>query len=143
MSFIERLKNMFIAPNGIDKRSYWVHTRCKRCGEVVSGRVDMLNDLSKDFETGQYTVHKVLVGDGRNRCFQRIEVTLYFDKNKRLIERSITGGEFLEPDEVAEARTAYEQAMAEAKARAEAERKAREAALHSQQTETTDPSSNS
>ncbi len=122
MSFLDRLKNMLTAPGGVDQRSYWVHARCKRCGEVITARVDLMNDLSKDFETGQYAVHKVLVGAGRNRCFQRIEVTLRFDKNKKLVERSITGGEFLEPDQVEVARAAYEQAIAEARARAEAER---------------------
>ena len=113
MNFFDRLKKVFIQPGG-DSRNYWVYARCKRCGEVISARVDMMNDLSKDFETGQYSVHKVLVGDGSYRCFQRIEVTLHFDKHKRLIDRSITGGEFLEPDQVDEARAAYEQAMREA-----------------------------
>ena len=142
MSFFERLKNMFVAPGGIDRRSYWVNVRCKRCGEVITSRVDLLNDLSKDFDAKQFTAHKVLVGDGRNRCFQRIEVSLTFDKNKKVVDRSITGGEFLEPDEVEAAKTAYEQKIAEMKARAEAEGKAREAALAASPDETTEQSPN-
>jgi len=74
-------------------------------------------------------VRKVLVGDGAHRCFQRIDVTLHFDKNKRLIDRSITGGDFLQPEEVDAAKAAYEQKIAEMKARAEAERRAREERL--------------
>ncbi|RUA17046.1 MAG: hypothetical protein DSY55_02875 [Clostridia bacterium] len=127
MTFFDRLKATITA-SSIDRRSYWVHTRCKRCGEVVSARIDLLNDLSEDFETKQRRVHKVLVGDGRNRCFQRIEITLIFDKNKKLIDRSITGGEFLHPNEVDAARAAYEQAIARAKAQAQAEHEARSVA---------------
>ena len=127
MNFFDRLKATITA-SGIDRRSYWVHTRCKRCGEVISARIDLFNDLSEDFETKQRRVHKVLVGDGRNRCFQRIEITLIFDKNKKLVDRSITGGEFLHPNEVEAAKDAYEQAIARAKAQAQAEHEARAAA---------------
>ena len=126
MSFLDRWMKRFTA-SGIERRSYWVHARCKRCGEVISSRVDLLNDLSLDFDTGQYVARKTLMGDGRHRCFQRLEVTLVFDKKKRLVDRSITHGEFLHPTEVEEAKAAYEQALAEAQARAEAERQAREA----------------
>jgi len=126
MSFFNRLKTL-MSPLSQDRNGYWVYARCKRCGEVISSRVNLMNDPSQDYKTGRYTVHKVLVGDGRNRCFQRIEITLVFDKNKKLVERSIAGGDFLDPNEVAAARAAYEQAIAEAKARAEAERRAQAA----------------
>ena len=114
MSLLDRIKQALAPSAGGGSRDYWIHARCKRCGEVISARVDMMNDLSKDFDTGQYTVHKVLVGDGKHRCFQRIEITLTFDKRKNLIDRSIMGGEFLEPEQVDEARAAYERAMQEA-----------------------------
>ncbi len=127
MSFFDRLKKVFASPGG--DRNYWVHVRCDRCGEVIASRVDLYNDLSMDFDANQYRVHKVLVGDGRYRCFQRIDITLVFDKNKRLVDRSIRGGEFLEPDQVEEARAAYEQAMI----RAEEARKARLARLAANQ----------
>jgi len=131
MSFFERLKKAFSSSGG-DSRNYWVNVRCKRCGEVITSRIDLFNDLSKDFETGQYMTRKVLIGSGEARCFQKIEVTLIFDKNKRLIDRSISGGDFLEPEEVDAARAAYQEALARAKAEAEARRKAREAELAAQ-----------
>ncbi len=124
MSFFDRLKQL-LTSSAKDRRNYWMYVRCKRCGEVITARVDLFNDLSLDFDSKQYHVHKVLVGDGRYRCFQRIDVTLIFDKNKRLIDRSIRGGEFLHPTEVDEAKAAYEQAMEAAKAQAEAEHRAR------------------
>ena len=137
MSFFDRLKKAFSAPGG-GNRGYLVNVRCNRCGEVITTRVDMMNDLSKDFDTGQYWTRKVLVGSGEARCFQQIEVTLTFDKNKRLIERTIVGGQFLEPDEVEAAKAAYQQSLAEARARAEAQRREWEATLAAQQDEASD-----
>ena len=131
MSFFDRLKTMLTGPSG-DKRNYWINVRCKRCGEVITARVDLLNDLSKDFDTGQYHTRKVIIGSGEDRCFQQIEVSLTFDKNKKLVDRSISGGDFLEPDEVEAARAAYQEALARRKAEAEARRKAREAELAAQ-----------
>ncbi len=131
MSIIDSLKNMLTA-SAADRRSYWVYARCQRCGEVISSRVDLFNDLSRDFDAGHYTVNKVLVGSGGNRCFQRIDITLVFDAKKRLVDRSITGGEFLHPEQVGAAKAAYEQAIAEAKARAEAEREEQRARIDEQ-----------
>ncbi len=112
MSFFDRLKKTLSSP-GLN-RNLWIHVRCSRCGEVITARIDLMNDLTQDFQTGEYRVHKVLVGDGRYRCFQRIHVDLAFDKNKRLIDQVIQGGEFLHPSQVEEARAAYERAMQEA-----------------------------
>lgn len=98
MSFFKRLGSLFTANQapGFDNRSYWLWVRCNRCGEALSTRVDLLNDLSRDYDTGHYTVRKLIVGGGENRCFQRIEVELTFDKNKRLIDQSISGGQIIE-----------------------------------------------
>ncbi len=127
MSFFDRLKKAFASPGG--NRNYWVHVRCARCGEVITARIDLLNDLSVDYETGQYHTRKVLIGQGAARCFQPIEITLTFDKNKRLIDRTIAGGEFLAPGQVAEAQAAFEEALR----RAEEERQARLAHLAANQ----------
>jgi hypothetical protein len=135
MSFFDRIKKAF-APTSSD-RNYWIHVRCSRCGEVITARVDLMNDLSLDYSTGRYWTRKVLIGQGEARCFQPIEVTLTFDKNKQLIERTISGGEFLEPDQVDAARAAYQEALARAKAEAEARRRAREAALAAESSEET------
>jgi hypothetical protein len=56
----------------------------------------MSNDLSVDYdgEREVYFVRKGLVGSGR--CFQQIEVEMKFDGNKNLIEKQISGGQFVE-----------------------------------------------
>jgi hypothetical protein len=97
MGFLKRLTSFFTAPAPVDnKREYWINVRCRRCGETVRARVDLWNELSwTDPETGSnsaYTSRKVLMGGGT--CFQQIEVLLYFDSNRKLIERKATGGEF-------------------------------------------------
>jgi lysyl-tRNA synthetase class I len=71
--------------------------RCRRCGEIIEARVDLSNELSVDYdEAGQATYHcrKGLIG--QQRCYQTIEVELQFDTNRRLINRQINGGEFVD-----------------------------------------------
>jgi len=63
----------------------------------LSTRIDLQNDLSIDYNTGEYTVQKVVVGSGENRCFQRITVHLRFDKKKHPLEIEVEGGEVVEP----------------------------------------------
>jgi hypothetical protein len=77
------------------KRYYTFSVKCKRCGEIIEGRVDLDNDLSVEYEEGGdiYHARKLLMGE--KRCFQRIETELKFTANRDLIEKQITGGEFI------------------------------------------------
>ena len=91
MSF---LKNLFGGtPAKSDNHYYTFQVKCKRCDEIIEGRVDLHNDLSLNDEGNGYLVHKTLMGS--NRCFQRIEVELNFDSSRQLLEKTITGGEFV------------------------------------------------
>jgi hypothetical protein len=97
MSFIKRFTQIFTpsSPQKSSDFSTYITVRCMRCGEVIQGRIDLRNDLSIDYEAGDtYHCRKVLMGE--NRCFQKIEVDLTFDRNRKIIERRITGGEFIE-----------------------------------------------
>ena len=93
MNFLQKLFGS--SPAKPDKKYYTFYVKCKRCGEIIEGRVDLDNDLSVEYEEGGdiYYAHKVLMGE--NRCFQRIEVELKFTANRELIEKQITGGEFI------------------------------------------------
>ncbi len=99
MAFLKRLAGLF-APSapGVDRNLYTVSVQCSRCGETISAPVDLRNDLSADYDeaTGAttYVCRKVLMG--RQRCFQSIEVTLRFDASRRLLNRDIAGGRFVE-----------------------------------------------
>lgn len=96
MAFLKKLAQFFTPP--ASRADYWLAVKCKRCGEVVRGRIDMNNELSIDYgeDGGVMTYHcrKVLIGE--QRCFQTIEVMLKFDANRRLLERQVNGGEFVD-----------------------------------------------
>ena len=100
MGLIEKISNYFSSAHSADKAGYWVYVRCNRCGETLRARVNLYNDLSVDYQGRKdqiYHCSKTLVG--RQGCFQRIEIKLSFDRNRKLIERDISGGIFIEADE--------------------------------------------
>ena len=94
MGFLDSLKTMFSGQEGA--REYWVYVRCNRCGELIKTRIDLQNHLSQNDEGG-YVVNKTLVGN--QRCFERIEVTLYFNARRELVDQSISRGEFITAEE--------------------------------------------
>jgi hypothetical protein len=71
--------------------------KCDKCGEVLKGRVDLMNDLSFQYaESGagqSYYCRKVFIGS--KRCYSPIEVELTFDKNRKLMNQEISGGQFV------------------------------------------------
>lgn len=83
------------SPAKSEKRYYTFSVKCKRCGEIIEGRVDLDNDLSVEYEEGGDIFHarKVLMGNGR--CFQRVEAAFKFTQTRTLIEQQATGGEFI------------------------------------------------
>ena len=95
MSFLQKLFGG--SSNQPQKRYYTFSVKCRRCGEVIEGRVDLDNDLSLDYEGDStvYFVRKGLVGN--NRCFQQIEVEMKFTPARTLIEQEVTGGQFINP----------------------------------------------
>ena len=70
-----------------------IYVICDRCGETIEGRINLKNDLSLD-DVGGYRVRKVLMGS--SRCFQQVEVVLKFDPSRRLLEKLVSGGKFVE-----------------------------------------------
>jgi DNA-directed RNA polymerase subunit N (RpoN/RPB10) len=89
------LAGLFAAPASAP--FYSVAVRCARCGEIIASQINLYNDLSVEYgPTGAatYVCRKVLIGQAR--CFQQIEVSLTFDADRRLAERRVTGGEFVD-----------------------------------------------
>ena len=96
MGFFKKFFSGFsMAP---EKRYYTFKVKCKRCGEIIEGRVDVDNDPSVEYESGGdvYYARKVLMGSGR--CYQQIEVGLKFNANRKLLERRVEGGDFVGPE---------------------------------------------
>ena len=90
------LRRLFArSPRQEADNALWLHVTCDRCGEVVRVRIDRRYDVASNLldpgeEGPAYTVHKDVVGD---RCFQRISVTLGFDRRMNIVERQIQGGQ--------------------------------------------------
>jgi hypothetical protein len=100
MSFLSRIAALFSGAPKTNNRYFSVYVVSNRCREPVAGQVDLLNELSlTDEKERPYFVRKVLHTSGRNRCFDQVEVQLWFDSNKRLMEKDIFGGRWLERDE--------------------------------------------
>ena len=100
MGIFDRISRLFSSYNSGDEAGYWIYVRCDRCGEKLSARVNLYNDLSVNFsESGDqtYICRKTIVG--RQACFERIEINLIFDKRRKLIDQEITGGTFIEEGE--------------------------------------------
>ncbi len=89
------LQKLFGGTSKPEQRYYAFSVKCRRCGEIINGRVDLSNDLSAEYEEGGdiFFARKTLMGE--NRCFQRIEVELKFNASRNLLERHVTGGEFV------------------------------------------------
>ncbi len=98
MSFLKKLRASFgsATPARDSRELYPITVRCPRCGEVLSVVINLSNDLSQDYERDVFFVRKLISGSGAARCFQQIEVQLTFDAHKRLLDREITGGSFVD-----------------------------------------------
>ncbi len=92
MSFLKKLFSE--TPPKPEKHYYTFNVKCRRCGEIIEGRIDLDNDLSLDEDGNSYIVRKGLIG--ANRCFQQIEVEMTFTSDRKLIEKQIQGGTFVE-----------------------------------------------
>lgn len=89
-------KKLFSVPTAAKTDFYFFAVKCSRCGEVIEGRVNLSNDPSLEYEGNRsiYYVRKVLMGEAR--CFQRIEVELKFNPERNLVDRKVSGGDFVE-----------------------------------------------
>jgi hypothetical protein len=99
MSFLKKLANLFGGSS--EENIHREYIRCARCKEKLAVRVNLNSELTPQYEEGEgaYYVRKGVSGSGETRCFQMIEVELYFDQDKRLVSRHISGGEFITEDE--------------------------------------------
>jgi hypothetical protein len=89
-------KKLFSPAPPAPGKFYNFSVKCKRCGEIIHGQVNVFNDPSLEFdEKGQpyYICRKVVVGN--QMCFQPIEVIFKFNEARHLLDRQITGGEFV------------------------------------------------
>ncbi|MBL8130258.1 MAG: hypothetical protein JNL42_00245 [Anaerolineae bacterium] len=82
------LKRLFGGGGQNLRDGLYFYIQPRGCDEVVRVRINMMNDPSLD-ESGGYFVHKTVMGV---KCFQRAELTLTFDRNRKLINKEVSGG---------------------------------------------------
>ncbi len=99
MNLLQKIASLFI--RSADDQGFWIYIRCNRCGEKLRARVDLMTDLTVRYGEGGggdvYFTRKTLIGS--NLCFQPIEATLTFDLRRQLIDKQVTGGEFITKEE--------------------------------------------
>jgi len=104
MGIFKKIGNFFTASGSSGASTYWLYVQCDRCGEKVKVRVNLHNDLSirygeKD-EGDTYFCRKMIIGN--QRCFQPIEVELTFNRNRKLLDQQVTGGQVISEEEYSE-----------------------------------------
>lgn len=67
--------------------------RCKRCGEMIEARVNLNNDLSLELSDGKegYICRKGVMGSGEERCYEKFELIMYFDRNRNYLNCDVVG----------------------------------------------------
>ncbi|MCC7446781.1 MAG: hypothetical protein IT324_05155 [Anaerolineae bacterium] len=91
MNFIRQLTGLFSGKSGAsgDDVGMYYYVRCNRCKEVIRVRINPMNDLSATDNNDGWFVHKTIVG---KRCYNRIEATFNYNKDRKLVDTEITGG---------------------------------------------------
>ena len=88
------LKKLFGGDAKRDDRGEYFYVTPHRCDDVLRVRVDMNNDLSQRDDASGYWVRK-LASSSNYKCNQ-VELTLYFDSNRRLVDQEIEGGKLVD-----------------------------------------------
>lgn len=96
MGFLQNILKAFTGGGPLPP--FIIKAKCNRCGEILTARVNLANDLSVEYDPSgrpqSFSCRKVLQGNGR--CFQSVEVILKFDAQRVLQDREIHGGSFVE-----------------------------------------------
>jgi hypothetical protein len=99
VKFIKKISSFFSGSGKEDSgRSLWISVQCDRCSELIRTRIDLSNDLTAEFGEGEgeaaFFCRKVLIGN--QGCYVPVEVLLKFDARRRLTEKQVSGGKFME-----------------------------------------------
>ena len=101
MGFLEKLGSLMRRGGSDGGNVHCEYVRCGRCGESIRVRVDKRSQLTPRYDGDQtgYYVRKGVMGTGKSRCFETIEVRLEFRPDMQLAARTIAGGEFITEEE--------------------------------------------
>ena len=125
MNIFKRIANFFQGGGTVRNNRYFpIYVLSRRCREPLVGQIDLLNELSltEEDDNTLYT-RKVLHTSGRTRCFDQVEVLLWFDQNKQLQRQEVWGGTWLEAEEYTRAEAEFQARLAEPETPKEQEEK--------------------
>lgn len=97
MGFAKLLKKIF--GTTASGNTIAVYLQDKKCGRKIKVLLRKSYDIQRIYEEDKdaaYMVNKVVVCD---KCFNRIEINLKFDRRYKIISRDIKGGKFLQEEE--------------------------------------------
>jgi hypothetical protein len=101
MGFLDKVASALFGRGAAREEIHQEYVRCSRCGEKIPVRIDLRHELTPQYGEGQeaYFVRKGVIGSGKTRCFQTIELKITFDAQKRPVSREIVGGQFITKQE--------------------------------------------
>ncbi|MCG8353544.1 MAG: hypothetical protein MI924_37735 [Chloroflexales bacterium] len=97
MDFLRRLFGLG-AGQPADKALH-LYVRCERCGSPVHVRIDLFNDLSAEYGDDLVEGYQLVKEIMDSKCFRIMRAELTFDRNRRELERHLTGGAFISHEE--------------------------------------------
>lgn len=89
---MEILKKLFGGMGNPGDPGLYYYVRPQGSEEVVRVRINRNNDLSLADDGKTFWVHKVVMG---TTSFQRVELDLFFDKNRQLTDSDVSGGDLV------------------------------------------------
>ena len=100
MNFFKRLASLFGGrPSTANNRYLTIYLLSRRCREPIEGQIDLLNELSlADESEYSHYAHKTFSTSGRKRCFDQVEVEIWFNQSKQVAHYEVKGGKWLEAD---------------------------------------------
>ncbi len=100
MNFLKRITGFLGGgQGGSSNRTLNIYVLSRRCNEPIAGQVDLYNELSQAEDEDGYYSRKVLHTSGEQRCFDQVEIEMWFDRDKRLDHYDVTGGRWLDEQE--------------------------------------------
>lgn len=79
-----------------DEDVLWLYVQCNRCGAKVEVRVDRRNEVSADYESGGFVLHKEMMD---SKCFQLMHAEIHYDAQLHVTGQTVTNGKFITREE--------------------------------------------
>ena len=86
----------FSSTPATSKHGFFLQVRCGKCDEEFNLFIDLNTGLAQKFDSRDrisYFLNKEIVG---SHCPNRMQVRMDFNQKRKLLSRSIDGGEFLD-----------------------------------------------